>query len=44
MDLLNVPQRYIPKGLSKKDRQKQIRSIKKSKRYYTKKNIFQDLH
>lgn len=33
---MSIPKHYT-KGLSKKDRQKQIRSIKKSKRYYTKK-------
>ena len=36
MDLLNVPQRYIPKGLSKKDTKKQKKYLRKSRKMYKK--------
>jgi hypothetical protein len=45
MDLLNVPQRYIPKILSTRDTKKQkqylrkSRKLYKSNKYYTRKNV-----
>ena len=36
MDLLNVPQRYIPKGLSKTDTKKQKKYLRKSRKMYKK--------
>ena len=36
MDPLNVPQRYIPKGLSKKDTKKQKKYLRKSRKMYKK--------
>ncbi len=36
MDLLNVPQRYIPKGLSEKDTKKQKKYLRKSRKMYKK--------
>ena len=32
VDKLNVPQRYIPKTLSKKDREKQKKNLRKSRK------------
>ena len=43
--MVNVPNRYVPKGLSKKDRKTQKRELKKSrkmykaKKYYTRKKV-----
>ena len=43
--MVNVPARYVPKGLSKKDRKIQKRELKKSrkmykgKKYYTRKKV-----
>ena len=45
MKIINVPIRYVPKGITRKDKQKQIKMILKSKnlykknKYYTRKNI-----
>jgi hypothetical protein len=45
MKIINVPIRYVPKGITKKDKQKQINMILKSKnlykknKYYTRKMI-----
>ena len=36
MDPLNVPQRYIPKGLSEKDTKKQKKYLRKSRKMYKK--------
>ena len=36
MDLLKVPKRYIPDVLSKKDRKKQKKSLRKSRKLYKK--------
>lgn len=36
MDILNVPKRYIPKGLSKKDTKKQRKYLRKSRKMYKK--------
>ena len=36
VDKLNVPQRYIPKVLSKKDREKQKKNLRKSRKLYKK--------
>ena len=36
MDLLNVPKRYIPKGLSEKDTKKQKKYLRKSRKMYKK--------
>jgi len=36
MDALNVPQRYIPKGLSEKDTKKQKKYLRKSRKMYKK--------
>ena len=36
MDLLNVPKRYIPKGLSGKDTKKQKKYLRKSRKMYKK--------
>lgn len=36
MDILNVPKRYIPKGLSKKDTKKQKKYLRKSRKMYKK--------
>ena len=32
--MVNVPTRYVPKGLSKKDRKTQKRELKKSRKMY----------
>lgn len=37
MDKLNVPQRYIPKILTKKDKKKQEKNLRKSRKLYKKK-------
>jgi len=45
MKIINFPMRYIPKNLTKKDKQKQIQMLNKSRKmykerkYYTRKNI-----
>jgi hypothetical protein len=45
MKIINVPIRYVPKGITRKDKQKQIKMILKSKnlykknKYYTRKKI-----
>ena len=45
MKSINVPLRYVPKKLTKKDKQKQINMLKKSRnlykkqQYYTRKNV-----
>lgn len=36
MDKLNVPQRYVPKILTKKDRKKQEKNLRKSRKLYKK--------
>ena len=36
MDILNVPKRYIPKGLSEKDTKKQKKYLRKSRKKYKK--------
>jgi len=41
VDKLNVPQRYIPKILSKKDKEKQKKSLRKSRKLYKKGKYFQ---
>ena len=40
MDKLNVPQRYIPKILTRKDKKKQEKSLRKSRKLYKKKIYF----
>jgi hypothetical protein len=41
MDIINhVPARYIPKTLSKRDKEKQIRALRKSRKMYKKKQYF----
>lgn len=40
MDILNVPKRYIPKVLSKKDTQKQKKYLRKSRKLYKKGKYF----
>ena len=40
MDKLNVPQRYIPKILTKKDKKKQEKNLRKSRKLYKKKIYF----
>jgi hypothetical protein len=34
MDILKIPLRYLPLGLTKKDREKQLRSLSKSRKLY----------
>jgi hypothetical protein len=41
MDLLNVPKRYIPKGLSEKDTKKQKKYLRKSRKMYKKGKYYQ---
>lgn len=41
MDILNVPKRYIPKGLSKKDTKKQKKYLRKSRKMYKKGKYYQ---
>jgi len=38
---LNIPQRYIPKNISRKDKKKQFLNLKKSRRLYKKGKYFQ---
>ena len=40
MDKLNVPQRYIPKTLTRKDKKKQEKNLRKSRKLYKKKIYF----
>jgi len=37
---MNIPQRYIPKTLKRKDREKQLRNIRKSRKLYKKGKYF----
>ena len=41
VDKLNVPQRYIPKILSKKDKEKQKKNLRKSRKLYKKGKYFE---
>ena len=41
VDKLNVPQRYVPKVLSKKDKQKQKKYLRKSRKLYKKGKYFE---
>lgn len=41
VDKLNVPQRYIPKILSKKDKKKQKKNLRKSRKLYKKGKYFE---
>ena len=41
MDILNVPKRYIPKGLSEKDTKKQKKYLRKSRKMYKKGKYYQ---
>ena len=41
MDILNVPNRYIPRGLSEKDTKKQKKYLRKSRKMYKKGKYYQ---